>query len=112
MRPTFDKLALDFGVWYYYYPGGQCFFGGAPLLPVDPTCNPALPNGNYAIKDPSFLEFYGKATYNFTDTFNVGIGAYYTDDWLDTGSDGLYGNVTAKFTGHGAPEWLGLVRVG
>ena len=64
------------------------------------------------MKDPSFLEFYGKATYNFTDTFNVGIGAYYTDDWLGTGSDGLYGNVTAKFTGHGAPEWLGLVRVG
>jgi uncharacterized protein (TIGR02001 family) len=22
-RPTFDKLALDFGAWYYYYPGGQ-----------------------------------------------------------------------------------------
>ena len=99
VRPTFDKLALDFGVWYYYYPGGQCFFGGAPLLPGDPTCLPALPNGNYAVKDPSFLEFYGKATYNFTDTFNVGIGAYYTDDWLGTGSDGLYGNVTAKFTG-------------
>jgi hypothetical protein len=99
VRPTFDKLALDFGVWYYYYPGGQCFFGGAPLLPGDPNCLPALPNGNYAVKDPSFLEFYGKATYNFTDTFNVGIGAYYTDDWLGTGSDGLYGNVTAKFVG-------------
>src|SRR5579885_1622525 len=25
IRPTFDKLALDFGAWYYYYPGGQCF---------------------------------------------------------------------------------------
>src|SRR5262245_33997092 len=24
-RPTFGALALDFGVWYYYYPGGQCF---------------------------------------------------------------------------------------
>ena len=24
-RPTFDKLALDFGVWEYYYPGGKCF---------------------------------------------------------------------------------------
>ena len=39
VRPTFDKLALDFGVWYYYYPGGQCFFSGAPLLPGDPSCN-------------------------------------------------------------------------
>ena len=99
VRPTFDKLALDFGVWYYYYPGGQCFFSGAPLLAGDPSCNPALPNGNVAKKDASFLEFYGKATYNFTDTFNVGIGAYYTEDWLNTGSDGLYGNITAKFTG-------------
>jgi uncharacterized protein (TIGR02001 family) len=25
IRPTFDKLTLDFGVWYYWYPGGQCF---------------------------------------------------------------------------------------
>src|SRR5437868_4286211 len=24
-RPTFDKFAFDFGVWYYWYPGGQCF---------------------------------------------------------------------------------------
>ena len=99
VRPTFDKLALDFGVWYYYYPSGQCFFSGAPLLPGDPSCLPALPNGNVFKADASFLEFYGKATYNFTDTFNVGIGAYYTADWLNTGATGTYGNVTAKFTG-------------
>ena len=24
-RPTFDKLALDFGFWYYWYPGGNCY---------------------------------------------------------------------------------------
>ena len=23
VRPTFDKLALDFGGWYYWYPGGR-----------------------------------------------------------------------------------------
>ena len=23
IRPTFDKLALDFGFWYYWYPGRQ-----------------------------------------------------------------------------------------
>src|SRR3979490_3598624 len=28
IRPTFDKLALDFGGWLYYYPGGQCFSAG------------------------------------------------------------------------------------
>lgn len=93
VRPTFDKLALDFGVWYYYYPGGQCFFTG------NPTCNPSLPNGNVFKQDASFLEFYGKATYNFTETFNMGIGAYYTEDWVNTGAEGLYGNITAKFIG-------------
>src|SRR5262245_23277998 len=25
VRPTFGPLALDFGAWYYWYPGGQCF---------------------------------------------------------------------------------------
>ena len=25
VRPTFGALALDFGAWYYWYPGGQCF---------------------------------------------------------------------------------------
>ena len=25
IRPTFDKLALDFGFWEYYYPGGNCY---------------------------------------------------------------------------------------
>src|SRR5438034_11714717 len=24
-RPTVGPVAFDFGVWYYYYPGGQCF---------------------------------------------------------------------------------------
>src|SRR6516225_3571201 len=41
IRPTFGKLALDFGVWEYYYPGGTCFHDTM----VD--CNPALqPSGN------------------------------------------------------------------
>src|SRR5579862_1399091 len=28
IRPTFGKLALDVGAWYYYYPGGNCYSGG------------------------------------------------------------------------------------
>ena len=30
IRPTFGKLALDFGFWYYLYPGGICFNGASP----------------------------------------------------------------------------------
>src|SRR5262249_47795995 len=25
IRPTFGRLALDFGAWYYWYPDGECF---------------------------------------------------------------------------------------
>ena len=32
VRPTFGPLALDFGIWEYYYPGGTCF-GNGPLQP-------------------------------------------------------------------------------
>ena len=38
IRPTFDKLALDFGAWYYYYPGGQCF--NTPALVHRPRRRP------------------------------------------------------------------------
>ena len=32
-RPTFDKLALDFGFWYYWYPGGNCYRRGVCWRP-------------------------------------------------------------------------------
>ena len=45
IRPTFGKLVLDFGVWYYFYPDGQCFntaalcnsLGGGPSVPRHPA---------------------------------------------------------------------------
>src|SRR3979490_2340250 len=59
IRPTFGKLAPDFGGWYYYYPGGQCFsggtftvLGGAPPTRIRRPGNygpgTTLPNGNAA----------------------------------------------------------------
>ena len=36
-RPTFDKFAFDFGVWYYWYPGGQCFSAIANINTFDCT---------------------------------------------------------------------------
>ena len=38
-RPTFGKFAFDFGVWYYWYPGGQCFSAIANVNTVD--CSPS-----------------------------------------------------------------------
>src|SRR5499426_1559801 len=68
-RPTFGPLALDFGVWYYWYPGGQCFNGStAPVFGLDCLANGYLPiNGNVVKRDLSFVEGYAKGTFTVND---------------------------------------------
>jgi len=102
VRPTFGPLALDLGVWYYWYPGGQCF-NTVALCGSDFTAV-TLPNTNVIKADVSFLEFFAKGTYTFNDNFNMGAGVFYTSDWLNTGASGTYGNLTAKFTGNALPS--------
>src|SRR3979490_3192959 len=85
LRPTFGKLALDFGYWYYWYPGGQCFNSG-PFA----GCNASLPNGNVIKADLSFWEVYGKATYNVSDAFSFGGSIYYSPSVLNSGADGEF----------------------
>ena len=84
LRPTFGKLALDIGAWYYWYPGGQCFNTGFT------GCNASLPNGNVIKADLSFWEVYGKATYNFSDAFSFGGSIYYSPSVLNSGADGEF----------------------
>jgi hypothetical protein len=115
IRPTFDKLALDFGAWYYWYPGGQCFgvpggfpvggvgncsgsnglpvFGGGAVVP-NPNAQPL--GGNVVLKNVSFWEVYGKATYTINDQWAVGIQEYYSPSVLNSGAWGWFstGNVT------------------
>jgi uncharacterized protein (TIGR02001 family) len=94
LRPTFGKLALDFGFWEYWYPGGQCFndpaFFGADCLGF-------LPNGNVIKKDLSFWEIYGKATYTVNDLFSFGGSVFYSPSVLNSGADGTYIAGTAKY---------------
>jgi uncharacterized protein (TIGR02001 family) len=74
IRPTFDKLALDFGFWEYYYPGGECFNKDA-----DGQC--ALAGnliGNAIKADLSFYELYGKGTYTVNDQFSFGRSVYWS----------------------------------
>jgi hypothetical protein len=96
IRPTFGKLALDFGFWEYYYPGGQCFntlaVGGA-----DCAVQGLLPNGNVIKRDLSFWEIYGKATYTVNDQFSFGGSVFYSPSVLNSGADGTYLAGTAKF---------------
>jgi Bacterial protein of unknown function (Gcw_chp) len=114
IRPTFGKLALDFGVWYYYYPGGRTFTGftgTAPnLFDPNPFCTNLFTGANSlcnAIKDDlSFIEFYGKGTYTFNDNFAAGAAVYYDPDWLNTGAPGWYVSGNAKFTGNAFPSGI------
>jgi hypothetical protein len=111
-RPTFDKLALDFGFWYYYYPGGRnfnglglnaadftnasCTNGFSVLDPFDPDSGNT--NCNVAKGNVSFWEVYGKATYNFSDSLAVTGDVYYSPSWLNSGAYGLFASGIVKWT--------------
>jgi uncharacterized protein (TIGR02001 family) len=102
IRPTFDKLALDFGIWYYGYPGGQCFndlaVGGASC-----SLQGYLPNGNVVKQNVSFYEGYAKATYTVSDNFAFGGSVFYSPSVLNSGADGTYVAANAKYTFPNAP---------
>ena len=99
IRPTFGKLALDFGAWYYWYPGGDCFNTAVFCSPTGDIPIPTpLPNGNVIKQDLSFWEVYGKATYNFTDTFSLGTSVNYSPSVLNSGADGTWWAGNAKYT--------------
>jgi len=105
VRPTFGALALDFGGWYYYYPGGINFPGA---FPNPATCTngfftataASLFNNvcNVYKSDASFWEVYGKGTYTFNDSLSVGANAFYTPSWLNSGAPGVYASGTFKVT--------------
>jgi Bacterial protein of unknown function (Gcw_chp) len=111
IRPTYGKLALDFGFWEYYYPGGQCFndavVGGLSCSNEGAVPTP-LPNGNVMKADVSFWEVYGKATYAFSDNFALGGSAFYSPSVLNSGADGTYVAGTAKYTVPNAPLPAGV----
>jgi uncharacterized protein (TIGR02001 family) len=95
IRPTFDKLALDFGFWYYWYPGGQCYTTN-PQFTSGCTVSSALPSGNFIVRNESFYEWYAKATYTINDQWSVEGQFYYSPSVSNSGAPGEYytGNVT------------------
>jgi len=90
IRPTFGKLGLDFGVWYYWYPGGTCYNSGVA------GCSATLANGNVIKKDLSFWEVYSKATYAPNDVLTLGANLFYSPSWLNSGAPGTYLSGTTK----------------
>jgi uncharacterized protein Gcw-chp len=101
VRPTFGPLALDFGIWEYFYPGGTCW--AAPA--VAPGCiAPPWASGNVAKRDASFFEVYAKATYTMGD-WAFGPTFYYSPNFLNLGADGEYLSGIVKYT---APASMAL----
>ena len=111
IRPTIGMFAFDFGVWGYLYPGGQCF--GANGTVAAPTNNCAafgqgidfgqigggLPiNGNFAKRNASFYEGYGKVNITVNDQWSFGFNEYYSPNFLNLGAWGDYASVTGKWT--------------
>ena len=100
IRPTFGKLGLDFGFWYYDYPGGQCF----NMPPFCPAGSAPLPNGNVMKADANWYEGYAKATYTLNDYFNFGGGISGSPSVFNMGGYGIYYSGNATLT---APaSWL------
>ena len=91
VRPTFGALALDFGYWYYYYPGGTCYDGGVRCL--------AAPLGNFVAKSEwSFWEVYAKGVWTVNDQWALGFNVFGTSNILNTGASGTYVSGTVKYT--------------
>jgi hypothetical protein len=99
-RPTFGIVTLDFGGWYYWYPGGECFNGSLnPFFGADCVANGFLPiNGNVIKKDLSFWEVYAKATVAVSETFSYGGAVFYSPSVLNSGAPGTYASANVKFT--------------
>jgi hypothetical protein len=122
IRPTIGMFAFDFGLWGYLYPGGQCYnvnaFPGSGIPGSGLGCvanadvlTGGLPiNGNFAKKDASFFEVYGKVNITINDMFSVGANEYYSPNFLNLGAWGNYASVTGKFTAPGT--WFGTSGIG
>jgi uncharacterized protein (TIGR02001 family) len=115
-RPTFGPLALDFGVWYYWYPGGQCFNASVnPVFGLDCLANGNLPlNGNVIKRDLSFVEGFAKGTFTVNDQVALGGAVFYSPSVLNSGAPGTYVSGGAKFTAPSSamPEGWGFFLSG
>jgi len=84
IRQTFDKLVVDVGAIYYFYPNNQRqyftngtpgFIGGQTALVNFPGAFPTT------AKDPSYFEGYIKPVYTINDIFTIGANVYASPNW-------------------------------
>jgi uncharacterized protein Gcw-chp len=95
VRPTFDRLALDFGFWEYLLPGVRCFNFEAP----GGRCVPQLtvPYVNSIPKELSYWEVYAKAAYSLDSQISFGGYVDWTPTVLNSGAEATYVAGWAKY---------------
>jgi hypothetical protein len=110
IRPTVGPVGFDFGVWYYYYPGGRCQGGGTtgPVIGQPAGCIDQLQNLNTALANVSFIEYYGKMLWTVNDALAVGVNEFYDPNWLNSGSWGNFTEGTIKYTFPNTPLPAGV----
>jgi uncharacterized protein (TIGR02001 family) len=109
IRPTFGPIALDFGVWYYWYPGGECFHNLA-AFGADCAANGPLPiNANTVKANLNFFELFAKSTFTLNEGVALGGAVYYSPSVVNSGATGTYVSGNFKFTAPRTllPEGLG-----
>src|SRR5262249_51841167 len=95
VRPSFDRLALDFGFWEHWLPGGRCF----NFQPPGGLCIPQLtvPFVNSFQAEISFPEVFGKPTYSIDSQLAFAGGVYWTPTVLNSGAGATYAEGWAKY---------------
>jgi uncharacterized protein (TIGR02001 family) len=109
IRPTFGPIALDFGVWYYWYPGGECFHNLA-AFGADCAANGPLPiNANTVKANLNFFELFAKSTFTLNEGVALGGAVYYSPSVVNSGATGTYVSGNLKFIAPRTllPEGLG-----
>ena len=94
-RKTWDKVSVDIGFIYYYYPGEKF---------------------NTLTNNSDFWEVYWKGGYAVSDTLSVGANVFYSPDVLNYSETfgnigtpakarGVYGSLTAAYTFWQKDDW-------
>jgi uncharacterized protein (TIGR02001 family) len=105
VRFSADPITLDIGAMYYWYPREKQHATGVPGAPF-----PSYPNGNLTLDQTDFWEVYGKLGWDVVkDRFALGANVFYSPSWLNTGADGLFASVTAKWTLPSFAPRIGLI---
>jgi uncharacterized protein (TIGR02001 family) len=110
IRGTHGAFAFDLGAIGYGYPDSPTG------VKFDAVGNPI----GLAPRNPTFFEVYFKPTYTVNDWLTLGLNAFYSPSYLNTGADDEYLSGTVKLSGQGnlsafavsgefGHQWLGKV---